>query len=219
MLLDTIPASGSLNLVRRYVYPFIKVGSVSSFNPISNIQVSIGGKSQISVRTQDHVTGLFALISPFINEPAGHSGSPTLLRLASGFVADETLEIDMDSSSVNPEPVYGFGIAKGVKGSYTKASQLTILANSQQEFTSDVFDYILVIDTDVDYYQVEFKDGYSEKFTTVEMRTLLGIMRITSLGCVNSDSELVSIPLDDLGIRKLSIYASTSNILVTTVTF
>lgn len=94
-----------------------------------------------------------------------------LAQIANGGKGNENVEIRVTNSGLADLPVYGYSTSKN-DGTAVLVNQSTVVANSNDEFKG--FESLAFVNANVDTVQVEFADGWSDRFTVEELGTLLG---------------------------------------------
>lgn len=191
-----------------FVPQFILIGGVGAANVVQKLEVSIGGQDFQNVTGVDFVTALTELEMKSIKSVAGYDIG-RVYRIADGFIGGQNIQVRFTNESNNTPDVFFFSMRKGTTP--VSAGQETVQRLSSRPFGG--FSH-LIFSSQIDYAQVEFIDGHSEKLTPIELNARFAMMESSDGEGTLAGFVVVDNSFGD--IATLTLY--TSNVAAVTVT-
>lgn len=191
----------------------LQVGTVDTDNIIKKLAVAVGGTPTIQINGITHVTAFTkfsrnALLGADVKIAQG-------IPIATGFVSTQNYQATLTNSGVTTPNLYANSTNK--MGYPILAGQQNVDANSNDEFLGINFTGLWFDATNLDYVQIVFQDGHSDKFTAAELAGLFAAENPADADGLLGGMTVISNIFGQ--IEKVTIYAASSDLLVTTTKF
>ena len=160
-------SAGATLITKNFVPAYVVIGLIDTDLVITEYSVTIGGVVRQQVTTQVTVQAIAKYLMECLLGADVKIGM--VLKLADGFIPDQTLELRLIQTGVTTPIVYGFSDSKG-QGFPVLCGQSTILASSNQDY--DNFTALFFPPANFDYAQIVFTDGHSDKLVAAELAAL-----------------------------------------------
>lgn len=165
-LIATIPASTKQTLNLQNLYEFLVIGLVDSeFN--ANIELDVRGTNRIRGKATQLKTlnaigsaGVLSEVHPASN----------ILQVANGGQGNEQVQVTIDNLAETSLNIYGFSTSNN-NGTVCKVQESSIVSNSSETYAG--FEALIFDGTNLQDVQIEFADGWTDRLTSAELRSLL----------------------------------------------
>lgn len=170
-----------------FVPQFLLVGTVDTDLPIEGLSVSIEGVDKISIVDNQSLLQAYAKWSM-----EGMLGADVkigqLLKIADGKISGKDCQITITNAGVSTPDIYAYSDRKGANGLNFGTS--TIQSSSNKVYNQ--FGALFFPTANVDYAQVTWKNGHSDKLTVPELRSLF-----VQTNQTDADGQLAGITVID----------------------
>lgn len=182
----SLTASGDTIINLPFVPQYLLIGTVDTPLTITKLSVSIEGNEQTNI------SGL-ALIKAFSQwMMEGMLGADVkvgqIIKIADGKILGKDCQIQVTNGSATTPTYYAFGDRNGSTG--IKAGMSTIQASSNKLYNA--FGALMFASTNIEYAQITWNNGYTDKLTIPEMRALFVMNNVS-----DADGELSAITVID----------------------
>jgi len=158
-----------------YTPAYILIGAVDDAMALRAISVTIGGTVTIKINTLANISAFAQFLMQGLLGADIKVG--LLIKIADDFISDQNLELSLTNDGVTTPTIFGFSRGK-TNMEVVRVGQETIQATSSLEYNGNFFSGLLIPDTNLDYVQITFSDGHSEKMSGVELDALFALENI-----------------------------------------
>ena len=182
------------------------IGDGSTDLPISNIQLSVSGKTYISASVQ----ALIQAYSKWLMQSllGADVKVAQAIILANGFIPGKNCQIELTNAGATTPAIYAHSINKG--NAPMSCGQSVVLDSGSQLFSG--FEALFFDPANLDYVDVTFDDGHKDKFTSAELSVLFA--RGNQADASGLLGTMQAIDNSRGNISQVEIYASGGNITV-----
>ena len=202
-LIATIPASTKQTINIQNLYEFIVLGEVNSAFS-ADIEVDVKGTNRIrakspQIKTLNAIGCAGVLTAGLVAQ--------NLVHVANGGQGNEQVQLTIDNKAITALKIYGFSTSNN-NGTVVKVQESSIVANSSETYTG--FEALIFDQTNVADVQITFADGWSDRLTKTELRSLLAKLNpaIQDLNLIAGNNLVIDNRLDY--VQSIRIYASSS---------
>jgi hypothetical protein len=190
-----------------YLPEKLVIGSITDASAISSILVEVDGQATLKLSSIAEIAAYMEFQNEVIASDGviGHS-----LTLSYGMLAGSSTTITLTNAGATTPAVYAYSTRQG-RYPVLVASQ-SVIVNSFQRFTN--FSALIFPPTNLDYVNVEFVNGFSQKMQSAELSDLYASQNQTSDAIGLYSRNVIS----GLGIKAVEVYATGGgNIPVTVI--
>ena len=198
---------------RSYTPQYVLIGAVDTDNPVKKLEVSIGGNDFQNLTGQTAVQAFSKLNMQGLLGADVKVGQ--VFRIANGFNGYQTSQIRLTNSGITTPAVYYFSMrkadGKNVPFEPVMAGQETIQETDSKVFQGTGFTHLIFDATNLDYVNIDYVDGHSEKMSSAELCARFAMLEVS-----DADGKLAGLQvIENYGdIAELSIWTSGGSITV-----
>lgn len=146
-----------------FIPEYVQIGTIDTDIPLTKFEVTVGGVAIISISGQSLIQ---AFAKYLMKGMLGTSVKiASILKVADGFVGGRNCQISMTNAGATTPDIYCNSSNKGRR--LFKAAPISVNASSSQLI--EEFNALFFPSTNIDYVNIEFIDGHSEKFSLPEL--------------------------------------------------
>jgi hypothetical protein len=182
-----------------YVPQLVLVGATDTALPLTKFGVSIAGEVRQGIAGQSLIQAFSKIVGKSLL--GADVAISQVLPIANGFVGGQNIQVRLTNAGATTPDIFFF--SNGIGDSAVITGQQTIQPTSNQRFAG--FSHLIFDDANLDYVQIEFADGFSDKFTDVEL-----LARFAMMNGADANGELAGMTvLENLGdIVSATIYTT-----------
>lgn len=210
MEIGSLVASTTTTLNRDYTPAFVLIGGINEDVVLDALTVTVDGDVTININGQANVQAFAKYLQSSLLGADVKIGM--LLKVASGDIPSK-LQLRLSNAGVTTPTVYGFSASKS-KAVPVRAAQQTIQANDSVTYGGG-FQALIIDETNLDYAQINFKDGHQDKLTVEELKAYFNLLNPS-----DADGLLAGqLVVDNKGrnIAKISLYTTSGGTMTVTV--
>jgi len=171
MEIGTLAASAVTTINRETTPSLVLIGAIDENVVLDGLVVTIGGEVTISIQGQTHIQAFAKYMTEGLLGADVKVGM--ILKLASGELPNERVQLRMSNAGATTPTVYGYSIS-GRNAQAYRVAQQTIQAIDSVRYGAG-FQALIIEQTNLDYAQMEFIDGHTDKFSVVELASLFAL--------------------------------------------
>lgn len=208
----------TLNL--QFVPQFILVGTLDTDLPLSAVSWNVAGDELVNIATATHVVAFSKLAQ---NGLLGADVKVSqVLQVADGYYGNQQFQVRFTNAGATTPAIYGFSQRKGA-GELVRASQNVILDGANQRYSGFVALQFLptnVTRADIEFFDIESNEVFSDSLTPAELADLFAMDNITDANGLTATLVTVSnynAEFTGIVIKSITIYASGANVTVNVI--